>query len=376
MSGDRLTLCAVGDIAAFHNKPEEMFDHVDMALRKADISFAQNERHYNDVKATPVGGFTEQVSPRHAGFLKRGGFSVLSFASNHSMDLGEEAMMETIGALRSNGFAVIGAGRNIEEARRPAIIERNGTKVAFLAYCSVLRPNYEADVYEAGCAPMRAYTLYHQVDYQPGTPPQILTFPNKADLAAVTEDVARVRAVSDIVVVSFHWGVHFVDAIVADYQVEVAHAVIDAGADIILGHHPHMLKGTEVYKGKPIFYSMGNFAFDLPGDIVDEWVKVVPRKKTTYQEQGWAYGDPEWSLYSFPPACRKSMSVQCELKGKRIERVSFLPVMINKQAQPGLVDRTDHDFEEIVEYMRRISASQGFSTDFRVEGDEVAISLM
>ena len=70
------------------------------------------------------------------------------------------------------------------------------------------------------------------------------------------------------------------------------------------------------------------------------------------------------------------MSVQCELKGKRIERVSFLPVMINKQAQPGLVDRTDHDFEEIVEYMRRISASQGFSTDFRVEGDEVAISLM
>ena len=374
VDSDTLMLGAVGDIAAFHDAPETMFDHVDSALREADILFAQNERHYNTSRATPVGGFTEQVPPEHAQYLKRGGFDVLSFASNHCMDLGEEPMLETIGVLQGHGFSVIGAGRNIEEARKPAIIERRGTKIAFLAYCSVLRPNYEANISKAGSAPMRAYTLYHQADYQPGTAPRIMTFADKPDLAAMVDDVARARATADIVAVSFHWGIHFAHAVIADYQREVAHAAIDAGADVILGHHPHMLKGIESYHGKPVFYSMGNFAFDLPRDVVGEWFRSAPQKEQAFRAQGWALDDPDWSRYVFPPATRKSMIVRCTISGKKLTRVAFLPVMINRQAQPQVLTRTDEDFGEVVDYMKEISVHQGLPTAFHVEGDEVVIS--
>ena len=116
---------------------------------------------------------------------------------------------------------------------------------------------------------MRASTFYEQVDWQPGTPPRIVTLANKDDLAAMVEDIKKVRPLVDVLIMSIHWGVHHVPAVIAMYQKEVGHAAIDAGVDIILGHHAHILKAVEVYKGKVIFYSIGNFVvpplFDRSG---------------------------------------------------------------------------------------------------------------
>jgi hypothetical protein len=291
------------------------------------------------------------------------------------MDLGVQGMVETRAALEKQGFEVIGVGMNIAEARRPAIVERKGTKIGFLAYCSVLRPGYEANVKKPGVAPMRADTLYKQVDYQAGTAPKIMTFPFKNDLAAVLEDVKKLRDQVDVLVVSFHWGIHFADAVIADYQVEVAHAVIDAGADAIVGHHPHMLKAAEVYRGKPIFYSLGNFAFDSPAWEIDNWVAAMPEKRETYRNWGWAYGDPEWSLYCFPPSSRMSMVSHFTISDKKIVRASFVPVMINKNAQPVALTQNDEDFAKVVGYMEEITASQGMNTKYLIEGDDVVIPL-
>jgi Bacterial capsule synthesis protein PGA_cap len=321
MASNSITIGAVGDIAAFHKDPDSMFDYVLPDLTDVDVSFVQPERHYNDSTVTPVGSFTEQVPPEKA--LAKSGFDIVSSASNHCMDLGEEPMMQTVGALKECGFDVIGVGRTIAEARRPGIIERNGVTVAFLAYCSVLRPNYEADVHKAGAAPMRAFTLYHQHDYQPGTPPHIKTYPHEDDLNEIIADITRVRSAVDIVVASFHWGVHFVDSVIADYQKVVAHPAIDAGADIIIGHHPHMLKGIEVHQGKPIFYSLGNFAFDLPSDVVAEWHRKMPYEKAAYDRQGWVYNEPEWSAYTFPPACRLSMMSRFLVTGTQVTKAAL-----------------------------------------------------
>lgn len=374
MPSESVTLCAVGDIAAFHDESVPMFEHVSDLLADADIRFAQNERHYNQSTATPVGGFTEQLPPKGAEVLRDGGFDVISFASNHCMDLGAEGMLETVGTLRKQGFTVIGSGANLQEARRPAVIERNGLKVAFLAYCSVLRPGYQAEAEKPGAAPMRAHTLYQQTDYQPGTSPRILTFAHKADLDAVLTDVKRMRAEVDIVVLYFHWGLHFVHGTIADYEKEVAHAVIDAGADLVLGSHPHMLKGIEVYKQRPIFYSMGNFAFDLPGWQIDEWFGKTPSRKQELKEYGWVYDDPEWVDYTFPPACRKSIIVKARIQDGRLAEVYFHPVRINQRAQPVSVTSADGEFTEILNYIREISRDQGFNTEFQVAGNRVLIS--
>ncbi len=373
-----VTLCAVGDVIASHKDPDIAFEYVGPILREADITFAQNESNYTDRRdVAPVRGvITEVTSRKNAEALKLGGFDVMSFASNHCMDLGSDIMLETVEVLRKLGIAVVGVGRNLEEARRPVIIERKGTKVAFLAYASVLRTGYNAGPERPGCAPMRAWTLYHQADYQPGTPPQILTFPYKDDLEALIQDVKKAKAQADIVALSLHWGIHLLHATLATYQKEVAHAAIDAGTDIILGHHPHLLKGIEVYKGKPIFYSMGNFAFYSPLEL-----RLERRKQSAEAAGLWdLYGrkldlKSEWTLYMFPEECRKSMIVRCNIVENKIQRVSFLPVLINQKAQPQVAPAGDESFNELLQYVKEITESQGLETKYMVEGGEIVVSL-
>src|SRR6185369_12708651 len=140
----------------------------------------------------------------------------------------------------------------------------DGTTVAFLAYSSILPQAYWADERRPGCAPMRAFTVYEQIEHdQPGTPARIHTYPHRDDLAALEADIRSAKARADLVFVSLHWGIHFVRAAIADYQRDIARAAIAAGAAAILGGHAHILKGCEIIEGKPVFHSLCNFATDL-----------------------------------------------------------------------------------------------------------------
>ncbi|MBI4191874.1 MAG: CapA family protein [Betaproteobacteria bacterium] len=370
-----VSLCAVGDVTAFFKDPESMFVHTGAILNEADITFGQNERHYTNRYSEehdlmPGVPMTEVCPLEHAAALKRGGFDVMSFASNHCMDLGPDAMLDTVAALRNNGFTVIGAGKNIEEARKPAIFERKGTKIAYLAYCSVLRSGWEAGINRPGCAPMRASTFYKQIDYQPGTAPAIITLPHREDLEALKEDIRKVRPLVDVVVVSFHWGIHFTRGVLAMYEREVAHEAIDVGADLILGHHPHILKGIEVYRGKAIFYSMGNFAFDLPLSVRKAREKRLEEKFFHDVKADSEYA--EW--YSWAPDSRRSMIVKCRISNKKIEKASFLPVLINNKAQPVVISGED-EFQEALEDIKELSTSQGLNTRFSTEDREIVVGL-
>lgn len=367
---------AGGDVTAFHKEPESGYKYIGPVLRTGDIVFAQNERHYSNRRDIfPMGGFTELTSPEHAKALTLGNYSVMSFASNHAMDLGPDVLLETIGVLKNLGIPVIGAGENIVEARKPVFVERKGVKMGFLAYCSVLRNNCQAGPTSAGSAPMRAYTHYYQTDYQPGTAPRIMTFAFKEDLEALLDDVKKARAQCDVLALSMHWGLHGVKGALAMYQKEVAYAGIDAGVDIVLGHHPHRLKGIEVYKGKPIFYSMGNFCFDQPRWVLEEGRRRSPEHAAHMDHYGFK-SDPEWDeWYAVPAENRKSMLVKCDIVDKKISRVCFLPIMINNKAQPRILSRTDPEFDEVFTYVKEITEVPGMKTKFVVEGDEVVVSL-
>jgi hypothetical protein len=379
MASDTLKFCAVGDVTAFHKEPETGYEFVGPVLAEMDVVVAQNERHYTTRRDIyPGGGFTELCDPENAKALLLGNYDVFTFASNHGMDLGPDVMLGTIEVLRDLGFQVIGSGANIEEARRPAFVEKKGVKIGFLSYCSVLRRNYQAGETNAGSAPMRAYTLYEQTDYQPGTAPKVLTFPYQEDLDAMLEDIRTVKAQCDILSVSCHWGLHGVTGALAMYQPEVAHKAIDAGADVIVGTHPHRLKGIEIYKGAPIFYSLGNFCFDQPRWALDEGRRRSPEHKAHMDSQrDWTY-DPEYEeWYAIPPENRKSMLVRMDVdtKTKKITRLCYLPIMINKRAQPQILDAGDPQFDDVVSYVREVTDSQEFETVYTVEGNEVLIDL-
>ncbi|MDI7258754.1 MAG: CapA family protein [Thermodesulfobacteriota bacterium] len=164
------------------------------------------------------------------------------------------------------------------------------------------------------------------------------------ELKRLQEDIGRVKTQSDVVILSLHWGVHHLPKVIATYQPQVAHAAIDAGADLILGHHAHILKAVEVYKGKVCFYSIGNFMTSGSHSrrISFEW--------NLY----WWNTEPDY-MYGFSVESKKTMLAKVVLSRKGVERVSFLPTFINKQAQPEVLNRNDDRFREILDYMEWVS---------------------
>ncbi len=366
---NKVTLYAVGDVSPGRDRGEFVFTPTKSILKQADITFCQLETPFSERSIQKDSLRSEQVlaGSRDAKALVNAGFKVCAFASNHSFHWGGEAFLDALDILKENNIHVIGAGRNIAEARKPAILEHNGTKVAFLAYCSVVAPGTDAREDKPGCVPMRVSTTYEQIDWQPGTPPRIVTYADKNDLSAMLDDIRKARAQADVVVVSIHWGVHYlVSSVIAMYQFEVGHAAIDAGADLILGHHAHMLKGIEVYKGKVIFFSMGNFVFDSPSPSFGHRSKI----KILYKIKL----DPEYPTYDFPPESRKTILVKVVISDKKVERVSFQPAMINKQGQPELLPRTDKRSKEVCDFMEWLCRDQELNTTFSRQGDEVVVT--
>jgi len=362
---------AVGDVAPDREDPRQCFDLVRARLREADIAFCQLETSIaaKGVRL-PQARHAVLGSPAIAPAMKDAGFSVVSCAGNHCMDWGAEAFHETLANIRAAGMEVVGAGANIAEARKPVIINANGVRVAFLAYSSILPMAYWAEARRPGCAPMRAFTVYEQIEHdQPGTPPRIRTFVERRDLERLLTSIRAARASADIVLVSLHWGIHMVRATLADYQLEVARAAIDAGADAILGGHAHILKGVEFYKGKAIFYCLCNFATDLRMD------KAHAESKSFKEIQALS---PDWipdfdSLYNFPPASRMSMIAKLVATREGV-RPSILPLYINSNAQPEIMAPDDERFEMVRAYLEEMSARAGLATRFERAGDEIRCS--
>jgi poly-gamma-glutamate capsule biosynthesis protein CapA/YwtB (metallophosphatase superfamily) len=174
------------------------------------------------------------------------------------------------------------------------------------------------------------------------------------------------------VVVSLHWGIHYFRAAIAGYQPAVAHAAIDAGADIILGHHPHMLKGIEVYKGKVILYSIGNFAFDSHPKAVDTlW---YGHRRKVYQGLLKVPEKDQRSAYHFQPESRYSMVAKIAVAEKTIQQVSVLPVFVNGQAQPEPFSASDAKGQEVIQYLREITQEASLNAGLTIRGDEAVIT--
>jgi poly-gamma-glutamate synthesis protein (capsule biosynthesis protein) len=366
-----VTLYAVGDVGPERADPDTLFTGVRDTLRGGDLAFCQLEMNLTDRGTRlPQVRHTARTAPATAGALRRAGFDVVSWAGNHCMDWGPDGFFDTIDALSGERITVLGVGADIAEARRPRIVERDGVRVAFLAYCSILPADYWATERRPGCAPMRAHTVYEPTEPdQPGTPCRIITYPHREDLAALTGDVARARELADVVVVSLHWGIHFVPATLADYQRDVAHAAVDAGADLILGHHAHILKGVEVYRGKVIFYSLGNFAMDLP--LTPEHAASEGFRRLLRLHPGW---EPDLSsTYNFPPDSRRTIVVRCRLSSDGVAEVGFLPAYIDRSSRPEILAPEDPRFGEVTGYLRDVGRDQGLTTTFERVGDAVVI---
>ena len=191
--------------------------------------------------------YTFRAPPSVAEGLVGAGFDVLTLANNHMLDFGPEGLLDTVATLQRAGIAHPGAGRNSGAAHEPAIVSANGLSLAFLSYVNTPNDGRSGWVAES----TRAGTESPGVAW--GT------------AEAIRRDVAAARDRADLVIVALHAGFEY-SATPNPVQRELAHAAVDAGAALVLGAHPHVLQGIEVYKRVPIVYSLGNFVFDVDND--------------------------------------------------------------------------------------------------------------
>ena len=365
---------ATGDIGPDRENPKSIFQHVTGVINSGDVAFCQLEINLSRRGVGPQGQEIAR-NPEIAAAIKETGFDVVAFAGNHTLEAGIDAFYDTLQNLEQQKLRVLGVGRNIEEARKPVIIESKGTRIAFLGYSSVTKQEQIAGADRSGSTPLRAWTLYEPMEpTQPGTPSQAHTFPYRTDQDAMIGDIKKARTQADIVIVSMHCGIHMTPAIIAEYQKEYAHAAIDSGADLVLQHHAHILKGIEIYSGKAIFYGLANFALEVLF-MTKEWAEIPGVKELRRTlNRDWNPPYPDYPSYPFPPDSRKTMIAKCVISGNKISRVSFLPVYITKTGEPEILPPDDLRFREIVNYMKEISIDQGIRTEYAIEDNEVVIS--
>ena len=363
---DAVVLLGCGDVGPIHEPVGPYSELVRDMLAGADIRFAQVERVYSERGALHPGsgGHHSRLPPAMASVFTDCGFNVASVASNHAMDWGPEALLDTIELLRGMGIETAGAGRNLAEARKPAIIECKGLRIALLAYCSVLHEFYAAEPDKPGVAPLRAHARSEPVDYQPGVPPRIVTTPDEEDLAGLLADLRAAKGAADHVVLSLHWGVHFVPRVIADYQKTVANAAFAAGADLILGHHAHVPKAIEVRDGKTCFYSLSNFIMSSPAKNAESAAEFCRNYGVSL--------DPDYPHLPYGTDAKRSLIAKAVFSAGAPIRTAFLPVMIDRRLRPEILRADDPRFADMLRYMEW--ASEGFPHHFAIDGDEIAIS--
>lgn len=366
-----LVLCAAGEIWFDHPDPDAVFASTAPLLKAADIAWGDLVGAYSRRPSKPPTSVINNVAdPRNALSLSRAGLAVMNCATNHTLDGGYEGLEDTLEVLRGQGIAPIGAGRNLEEARRPALLSRKGYTVAFLAYSSVFPVGYEARVDTPGLAPLRFYTAYLSPtpsSWQPAAAPSIVTLPHAPDLDAFRRDIAQAREQADVVVVSCHWGDSGGPVRISDYQRQLGHEAIDAGADLVWGHHHLSLRGVEFYKGKPILYDLGCFALYLRN--LEQRVHASVLQAFRARSGEYAFGSREgYPTFPFHPEYRMGAIARVELRGREVVNVGLIPCHVEPDGHPQPYAPTSERGSQIVEYLRRISAEEGLETRYELEG--------
>jgi len=366
----KIRVALVGDVQINREEPKSAFAHVLDSLKDSDFRFCQLEAVISDrgVVRPDVQNPHHRVSPKMIEGLVAAGFNAVTIAGNNNLDYGPEALFDTINRLKENGIEAIGTGKNIHEARQPHYFKIKDVTLAIVDTCSVLREGYAASETRAGISPLRISTFYEPLENiyeQPGTPSRTVTVPNREDLSAVCNLISGAKNQADYVIACFHWGVHFTYDL-AIYQPDVAYAAIDAGADAVVGTHPHCLQAMDTYRDKPIFYSMSNFVFDQPERQASQSVKTGYLRFYGFSTESGAKG------YPHPRHCRDTMIGHLTFS-KRGVTAEITPCQIGEDATPRIVDKTTPEGKRIFDLIKDLNAE--WHTDLEETPDGFVLSL-
>lgn len=321
-----------------------MFGRFTRMFQEADLTFLNLEHSLSRTGRRVKGKFIcNRGAPELVEGLVDAQFDVISVANNHILDFGEEAFFETLSILDTHSLPYVGAGRNLAEARKPFLVERNGLRIGLISYSSTLPQGYPAGPREPGVNPIRVKTTYLQagnLDETPGRAPEILTWAVPADLQRMKRDIQNLKKRADVILVYQHWGASMVHE-VHNYQREIGKAAIDSGADAVFGGHAHVMQAVEFYRGKPIIHCTGNFLFD----VVESF---------------------------FTPATRQNYLFGCTLTKGGVRDPYLLPCRTGVGVPPVPLSPHRGEGREIVQSLKRYC--EPFGTRLKVKEDRVLLS--
>lgn len=305
-------------------------------LRAAECSVGNLEVPLTTAAPEAEKASTLRADPERAQDVAEMGFDVVTLANNHALDCGLQGLRDTIAALETVGVQHVGTGANQRASYEPVFRETSGGKVAIFGVASTLPPGFAAGAFRPGIAPIRVLSQFAVdpavVSEQPGIAPFVHTQAHQADVDSFCEFVSDAKSKADFVAVMIHWGVPhgwvpLSQGVLAEYQRPLAHALIDAGADIVVGNHPHAVHPVEVYQQRLIAYSLGNFVFQA-------WPELRQAS-----DKGRYSSSLPMAPYRNPfndPATLESVL----LLAQRGERVSyrFVPTLMSSDGNPIVAD--------------------------------------
>ncbi|MEO8097911.1 MAG: CapA family protein [Acidobacteriota bacterium] len=369
---DIVTIQLVGDVILDEPEPDALF-----GLSRGQLAACDVLAGHVEVPHTARGVETHfdvpapASDPGNLSALSRAGFHVATLAGNHIADAGPAGVEDTIGELQRLGIATTGAGMNLVEARKPAIVERRGVRLGFLSFNCVGPRDSWAGPNRAGCAYVHVLTHYELNYASPGGPPDVYTFANPSTLDAMVADIEALRRDVDVVVVALHKGLGHTPATVGMYERQITKAAIDAGADVVAGHHAHILQGMEVYKNRPVFHGLGNFAISTKALNIDG--NSSPERRAWAERRRKLFGfepDPEYLTYPFHPEAKNALIAYCEVDRDGLKTAGFIPCFVNKLSQPEVLGN-DPRGRAVAQYVEDITARAGLNANFEWVGDRV-----
>ncbi|MGH7845506.1 MAG: CapA family protein [Candidatus Binatia bacterium] len=331
------TLILTADVNLLNvSDPRVPFARVADVLGKADVVFGNLECVLSD----PPAGYSLEHEGFYAGAkageaLKLGNFHAVGCANN--VTYGAEPIRASLARLDDLGIRYTGAGLDRKAARAPVILERENVRFGFLQYTSIFWPTGQAaGEHSPGVATIKAHTAYQpKIANRPGVAPIVLTSADDQELTEFRDDILALRKRADLVVSSHHWGY---GEEVLQYQKQIAHAAVEAGAAIVAGHGVHYPLAIEVYKGKPIFYGLGGFSFHTGhhARVFGDWVGLMAR---------------------------------VTLEDREVIKVTCSPVRHNERNET-MIRSVQEEREEME---RLVGLSKKLKTELDISGDEVLV---
>jgi hypothetical protein len=373
-SESEIELLLVGDLILDEPQPDRFFDAVRPVLQAADLVVGHVEVPFSirtDHGLNPNPG----REPAKLMALARAGIGVATLAGNHIFDAGRVGLEETLRGLEQAGIVSAGAGLDLASARRPAIVECQGVRIGVLSFNCVGPRESWAGPDKAGAAYVEVLTHYELDHANPGGPPsRVISVAVPDSLEAMRCDIERTRLEVDLLVIAFHKGVTHTPARLAMYERPLARAAIEAGADVVVGHHAHLLRGVEVHRGRPIFHGLGNFVTvtrllnleDNPNPKMLEWAR---RRRELF---GFS-PDPAYPTYPFHPEAKYTMIARVVAGKDGVREAGFLPCWVAPDGRP-LVCGNDELGLAVAAYVEEITKRAGLEACFRWEGRRVVFT--